>query len=185
MTCACGKTAIYRVGEFGYCSLHRDDAVQRIAKFGQPRVVKKRIGYVRMKPDDLKPIPNRRSAKQIKAEFRDNLVKNPTEAELALKAILDSHEETKRRYEFQSLINGYIPDFLCRAAKLIIEADGWHHFTTSGKRADSRRTGHLVSDGYYVLRFKNREILDCPETTLNTILAVQRARLTHDVRPRK
>jgi very-short-patch-repair endonuclease len=185
MECACGKTAIYRVGELGFCSAHRVQAVERIEKFGNPKAKKKRIGYVRMKPDDIKPIIKRQSTAERKVALQAEMRKNPTPAEKKLRELLKSCPELAKRFEFQAMLNGYIPDFLFRSAKLIIEADGWHHFTTSGKRADSRRTGHLVSEGYYVLRFNNREIIDCPESTLAKIIEVHRARLTHDVRPRK
>lgn len=184
MNCACGKTAIYRVGEMGYCSMHRSEAVQRIAKFGQPRAIKKRIGYVRMKPDDLKPIVYRKSKKQRKEEFRANLANIPTPAESKLLELLKT-SPLRQSFDFQPLVSGYIPDFFFPRSKLIVEADGAHHFTTAGKRADSRRTAHLVSQGYFVLRFKNREIMDYPETTLTRVIELHRARLANNVRPQR
>lgn len=57
------------------------------------------------------------------------------------------------------------------------------YFTTAGKRSDARRTWHLEQKGYYVLRFQNKEIMELAEVTLDTIAAIHRARLNHDVCP--
>ena len=184
MTCACGKTATYRVGDLGYCSAHRAQAVSRIETHGNPKAVKKRIGYVRLKPDILKPIVHRKTKAQRKEEFRSNLAKTPTPAESKLLELLKA-SSLRQSFEFQPLVSGYIPDFYFPRSKLIVEADGQHHFTTAGKRADSRRTGHLVVQGYMVLCDHQcyAEILDYPQATLDRIVELHRARLNRDVRP--
>jgi len=176
MVCACGKTALTRVGSIGYCSEHRPNAVAQIAKLGNPKAKKRSRGYIIAGPPLVHV--DRLSTKQIKELQRKQLRANPTPAEIALGKILKSHELTKGKYEFQPIIHGYIPDFLYRMAKIIIEADGAHHYTPDGKAADARRTQHLKAEGYIVIRFNNREILHHPERVVEIILKMQHDKLS-------
>lgn len=179
--CACGKTALYRVNKLGFCSDHRSMASSQIIKTPQLGSKALRIAKERAKPKD-KPIPTPKTRKQAKEELREKMAKEPTVAEYTLLELLRS-STLKHQFDFQPMLMGYIPDFLFPRSKLIVEADGWHHFTTAGKRADARRTWHLEQKGYYVLRFQNKEIMELPEVTLDTIAAIHRARLNHDVCP--
>ena len=58
----------------------------------------------------------------------------------------------------QRIIDNYIADFYCHKAKLVIELDGAHHFTSEGRSYDDVRTATLERYGLYVLRFSNNEI---------------------------
>lgn len=58
----------------------------------------------------------------------------------------------------QREISGYIADFYCPAAKLIIELDGSQHFTPDGLAHDAGRTAVLEQLGIMVARFTNRQI---------------------------
>ena len=56
----------------------------------------------------------------------------------------------------QHPIGGYIVDFCCRRAMLVIEVDGGQHAQNA---ADAPRTAELGRRGYRVLRFWNNEVL--------------------------
>ncbi|MCD8353447.1 MAG: DUF559 domain-containing protein, partial [Clostridiales bacterium] len=58
----------------------------------------------------------------------------------------------------QRVIDGYIVDFYCSIAKLVIEIDGSQHFTTEGLEYDSFRSDLLEQYGLEVIRFTNRDI---------------------------
>ena len=64
----------------------------------------------------------------------------------------------KVRFQRQKCIDGFIADFYCHAARLIIEIDGLQHYTPEGKKADEFRTEILEGYDLTVLRFTNGQI---------------------------
>ncbi len=58
----------------------------------------------------------------------------------------------------QRIIDSFIADFYCHAAKLVIEIDGSQHYTEDGEAYDAERSAVLESYGLMVPRFSNREI---------------------------
>ncbi len=58
----------------------------------------------------------------------------------------------------QRIIESFIVDFYCHAAKLVIEIDGSQHYEPQGQAYDEERTAILKKYGLEVLRFSNREI---------------------------
>ena len=58
----------------------------------------------------------------------------------------------------QRIIDSFIADFYCHAARLVIELDGSQHFTEEGKAYDAERTRIMKGYGLTVLRFTNAEI---------------------------
>ena len=58
----------------------------------------------------------------------------------------------------QRIIGNYIVDFYCDSAKLVIEIDGYQHFTEKGKAEDKIRDEYMNSLGIEVLRFSNNDI---------------------------
>lgn len=62
------------------------------------------------------------------------------------------------RFQRQKTIGGFIVDFYCHAAKLVIELDGSQHYTQQGLAYDQERTAILQQYGIQVLRFSNRDI---------------------------
>jgi very-short-patch-repair endonuclease len=85
-----------------------------------------------------------------------NLRRNATEAEKRLlRALRESFPALKWR--FQAPIGPYYADFLCFAARLVIEVDGGQHSETEGH--DARRTRSIEDQGYTVLRFWNNDVL--------------------------
>ena len=58
----------------------------------------------------------------------------------------------------QRIIGGYIVDFYCASANLVIEVDGSQHYEPQGIAYDAERTTFLSNLGLEVLRFSNRDI---------------------------
>jgi len=76
--------------------------------------------------------------------------------------VLWMHLRTKPKgYKFrrQHPAGNYILDFYCHALKLAIEADGDIHTKEKVQDADRERQKNLESEGIYVIRFTNKEIL--------------------------
>ena len=67
------------------------------------------------------------------------------------------------RFQRQKPIGDYIVDFYCHKAKLVVEIDGWRHFTNEGLEQDATRTEFLETLGLRVLRFKGHEVDNCIE----------------------
>jgi very-short-patch-repair endonuclease len=64
---------------------------------------------------------------------------------------------------------GYIVDFACFEARLVIEVDGATHSTDEEIARDARRDAVLRSHGDTVLRFGNVEVFENLEGVLETI----------------
>jgi len=62
------------------------------------------------------------------------------------------------RFRRQRPIGNYIVDFYCARAKLVVEVNGYEHFTEKGRRYDVRRKEFLESLGLKVLRFSDGDI---------------------------
>ena len=90
-----------------------------------------------------------------------NLRRDMTEAEQRLWQMLRSRQTEGYRFRRQVPIGGFIADFVCHAARLIVEIDGGQHDPSS--EAEASRTRFLEAEGYRVLRFWNNEVLDNPE----------------------
>jgi very-short-patch-repair endonuclease len=58
----------------------------------------------------------------------------------------------------QAPMGPYVVDFVCHAAKLVIEVDGYYHSTPAGQERDSQRDAWLTRQGYRVLRFTTSEV---------------------------
>src|SRR5215831_18045763 len=95
------------------------------------------------------------------SEGTRNLRRDVTEAEKRLWQMLRSRQTEGYRFRRQVPIGGFIADFVCHAARLIVEIDGGQHDPSS--EAQARRTRFLEDEGYRVLRFWNNEVLDNPE----------------------
>ena len=62
------------------------------------------------------------------------------------------------RFQRQKTNDGFIAEFYCHAAKLIIELDGAQHYDEQGLARDKERTAILSEYGVEVLRFSNTEV---------------------------
>lgn len=77
----------------------------------------------------------------------------------------------------QKPLAGYIADFYCAAAKLVIELDGGQHFEPAERLKDQYRTVQLEALGLKVIRFDNRQVLIELEDVLKVIFAEIEERL--------
>jgi very-short-patch-repair endonuclease len=68
----------------------------------------------------------------------------------------------------QFAISGYVADFVCLDAKLIIEVDGGQH--NERQEQDAHRTAVLAKSGFRVLRFWDNDVLKELERVLEEIL---------------
>ena len=66
---------------------------------------------------------------------------------------------------------GYVVDFYCNAARLVVEVDGaFHSNIVASARADQLRTEALERQGLRVIRFSNHEVVDNLPLVCETIL---------------
>lgn len=110
-------------------------------------------------------IGNRPAPEKIEAARRMRL--EPTAAEKALWRSLRTNRLDGWHFRRQQVIAGYIVDFYCHAAALIIEIDGDVHL--SQVEYDQERDAALIALGFRVLRFTNQEVLEKHEEVLEAI----------------
>jgi very-short-patch-repair endonuclease len=87
------------------------------------------------------------------------LRRTSTDAERIVWAALRAHRLDGASFRRQVPIGPYIVDFVCHAAKLVIELDGGQHFESEYQKKDARRTAFLAGKGFRVLRFNNYDVM--------------------------
>jgi len=87
--------------------------------------------------------------------FAKALRSNATDAERRLWSLLRAGR-LGVKFKRQVPLDGYIIDFVCFEARLIIEADGSQHADSA---SDARRDAHFAAQGFRTLRFWNHDIL--------------------------
>ena len=80
-----------------------------------------------------------------------------TDAERRLWIFLRREQVAGRKFRRQYPLAGYIVDFVCVPARLVIELDGGQHVEAAAH--DRQRTATLEREGYRVLRFWNDDVL--------------------------
>ena len=83
------------------------------------------------------------------------LRQDSTDAERKLWSVLRNRQLNGFKFRRQVEIDGYIADFHCPEARLIVELDGGQHTP----ERDARRTTYLESQGFRVIRFWNNDVL--------------------------
>jgi very-short-patch-repair endonuclease len=91
-----------------------------------------------------------------------------TDAERRLWSMLRANRLAGWKWKRQEQIGGFIVDFICFRARLIIEADGSQH---ADSMADRMRDAYLADQGFRVLRFWNSDILTNSDGVATAILA--------------
>jgi very-short-patch-repair endonuclease len=82
-------------------------------------------------------------------------------------------------------IKNFVADFVCHAAKLVIELDGGQHFSDQAEQADTARSAVIEAQGFVVLRFGNHDMMTNRAGVLETIVAAVAARALTLTLPRK
>jgi very-short-patch-repair endonuclease len=98
----------------------------------------------------------------VPSKLRSNaraLRKNSTEPERLLWSELRDHRLSGAGFRRQVPIENYVADFVCHAARLVIELDGGQHFSDPAERADARRSAAIEAKGFRVLRFSNHDVM--------------------------
>ena len=109
------------------------------------------------------------------------LRRNPTPAETKLWSILRGAALDGRKFRRQQRLGPFYGDFVCQAARLVIEVDGETHARTEGQ--DARRPASLEREGYRVLRFTNADVLGNVDGVAATIRAALTPSLSHSATP--
>ena len=91
-----------------------------------------------------------------------------TDAERHLWRHLRNRHLGEYRFRRQQPIGGYIVDFVCIHARLIVEIDGGQH--ADDLAFDLERTRDLARCGFRVIRFWNHDVLRETEAVLASIL---------------
>ena len=93
-----------------------------------------------------------------KREMARELRRSMTPAERVLWQQLRANRLDDRHFRRQQIIDGFIVDFYCHEAGLIIEVDGPIHDTQ--READAEREAILNGRGLTILRFANRQVMN-------------------------
>ena len=101
------------------------------------------------------------------------LRRDQTLAEKTLWALVRNRRLGGFRFLRQAPIDRYFADFVCEAAKVIVELDGPAH--DGREEYDARRTETLELFGYVVARFRNEPVLADPGDVADEILPVLRS----------
>jgi very-short-patch-repair endonuclease len=96
------------------------------------------------------------------------LRQNMTPEEMLLWRALRTNKLAGWHFRRQQVIDGFIVDFYCHAASLIIEVDGGIH--DMQKEQDAVRDAHFVSRGFRILRVTNEEVIHDIDGVLRRIL---------------
>lgn len=111
-------------------------------------------------------------ARERAAELRDRL----TEPEVMLWSVLKGNRLDGHAFRTQHAIGGYIADFYCHRARLVVEIDGEQH---QGERLrhDARRDEWMRSCGIEVLRVRASDVFENLEGVRRTIAARAKQRI--------
>ena len=105
-------------------------------------------------------------------DFSRELRAHMTDAEKSL--WLKLRRKQLKGYQFyrQKIVEGYIVDFYCPRARLIVELDGGQHYGPEEMAKDRVKDQYLRGQGLEVLRFSDREVLVERESVLEKIYAI-------------
>jgi very-short-patch-repair endonuclease len=105
------------------------------------------------------------------------LRKQSTDAERHLWRQLRRRQIRGYRFRRQVPIGGFIADFACLEANLVIELDGAQH--VERKSYDGERDRKLACEGFRVLRFWDNEVFHDTEAVLDVIFRSLDSTLPH------
>ena len=109
------------------------------------------------------------------------LRREPTEAERVLWEAVRRKKLSGFHFRRQQIIAGFIVDFYCHAAGLVVELDGDIH--KSQAEYDAERTRKLEEMGFKVIRFSNECVLSELDIVTEKLTKHLQARTQHDPTP--
>ena len=101
----------------------------------------------------------------VKVGRARELRRGMTPAEKLLWERLRGHSSDGLRWRRQQVIDGFIVDFYCHAARLVVELDGAVH--SNQVEYDAARDATLAARDLLILRFTNTKV----ETDISSVLA--------------
>jgi very-short-patch-repair endonuclease len=108
-------------------------------------------------------MPHQRDHDRRLLTFARVMRKQPWDAERKLWSILRGKRISGFRFRRQVPLAGYIADFCCLSAGLVVEVDGEHHLDEPQMAHDQRRTEVLESREIRVIRFFANDVLKHPD----------------------
>jgi very-short-patch-repair endonuclease len=108
------------------------------------------------------------SINPTKLERAKHLRKNMTPAEKLLWQHLRANRLDGLHFRRQQVISGFIVDFYCHPARLIVEVDGEIH--QQQQEYDRERDCFLISQGIQILRVTNEQVIQNLQDVLERIV---------------
>ena len=118
-------------------------------------------------------------------EFARKLRRQATPEERLLWRNLRKSVSGDLHFRRQVPLGGYVADFACLQARLIVELDGWAHDTDAQSAHDAARDAWFAREGFEVLRFRNSDVRREPDRIANFVIetaTVRRDALRHAAR---
>ncbi len=88
---------------------------------------------------------------------------------LLWEALRDLNRFEGARFRRQTAIGPYVVDFVSFRHGLVIEVDGETHVGEGAARRDAKRDAFLAGEGFEVVRFSNRQVVQETAAVLETI----------------
>lgn len=132
----------------------------------------------------MPPVPRivrGQSVEPAKVERAKELRREMTSAEQLLWERLRRGQLNGFHFRRQQVIHGFIADFYCHTASLIVELDGESHVGRDGSDADRDRI--LSGHGFLTIRFRNEKVQNQIDDVLE-VIAEKCAERTTDKRLR-
>jgi len=111
------------------------------------------------------------------------LRRESTPAEDKLWSVLRGRGIDGAKFRRQQRFGRFVADFVCHAARLIVEVDGDTHAGDDARRRDARRSAFLEQEGYRVFRVSNTDVMENLEGVADAILAALRPSPSHPALP--
>jgi very-short-patch-repair endonuclease len=143
-----------------------------LREFREQRQAKQAATAARPQGVPPKPNPVQATVKSevtlaMKRESAERMIQNPTPAEARMWELLKD-SQAGAEYIRQVIIMGWIADFYCPAAKLVVEVDGGYH--DERREADALRDKTMMRGaGIFTLRFTNEQVLESPAKVFDEI----------------
>ena len=120
-------------------------------------------------PAHYEYVPFQRDHDRRLLSFARVMRKNCSDAERKLWFILRDRKLARFKCRRQFPIAGYIADFYCVKAKLVVECDGGRHNEPDAQRYDAARTDRFNQHGIQVVRFWANDVLKHPTEVAESI----------------
>jgi very-short-patch-repair endonuclease len=101
-----------------------------------------------------------RDGEERSRAFAKQLRRQMPRSEALLWSYIRKRAVNGARFRRQHPIGPYVADFACVAAKLVVEVDGYTHWTPEQLEHDARRTKYLADRGWRVLRVTSGDVYD-------------------------